>query len=254
MNEAKSQWKELGYVVVPDLFSPGELQELSEMTDQLLDGKLKPELPYKGEVPDEFYTFWEPGLKERDDLPRRDRVRLMSRMYYHHPYFRRLAAQPAIYDVLAELFGSGVQTFGDTVFVKPARHGIAAAPHQDTAFWPKLKPNAINFWMAIDPATIENGCLYVLPGSHHHDLPHHSDPVMRWYLDENQADFSRQIPIELTPGSAIFFDSGLIHQSYPNQSDLSRRSMTAIYVAENVVHEAPWTHQYHFDLLKRGGN
>jgi len=254
VDPAKTQWSESGYVIVPDLLSEIELRELSAMADQLLDGELKPELPYKGQVPDEFYTFWEPGLKERNDLPRRERVRLMSRMVYHHPYFRRFAAHPAIYDVLAEFFGSGVQIFSDTIFMKPARHGIAAAPHQDTAFWPKLRPNAINFWMAIDPATIENGCLYILPGSHRYDLPHQSDPVMRWYLAEDQADFSGQVPVELSPGSAIFFDSGLIHRSYPNHSDKSRRSMTAIYVAENVVHEAPWTHTYHFELLTRGGN
>ena len=140
--------------------------------------------------------------------------------------------------------------FADTAFMKPARHGIAAAPHQDTAFWPKLTPNALNFWLAVDAATEENGCLWVVPGSHDKDLPHHSDPVMSWYLAEDQADFSQQIPIELAAGSAIFFDSGLIHRSYPNRSEHNRRSMTAIYVAEGVIHTEPWSNDHSFEPLK----
>lgn len=253
MNEIDlKDWDENGYVVVRGLLSKPEISELSAMIDRLLDGELKPDLARDGSTPDEFGVNWEPNLKDRDDLPRRERVRLVSWLYQQHSYFKKFAAHPAIYDVAAKLFGSGVQIFGDAVFMKPARHGIAAAPHQDTAFWAKLRPNAINFWMAVDPATIENGCLYVIPGSHKKDLPHHSDPIMSWYLDETQADFDRQIPIELAPGDAIFFDSALIHRSYPNQSEHSRRAMTAIYVAENVVHEEAWTHHQHFSLLERG--
>lgn len=246
-------WEEKGYIIVRGLLPAVEIDELSTMINKVLDGELKPELAVNGVVPEEFGVGWEPGLVDRTDLPRRERVRLVSWLYHQHPYFKKLLAHPAIFDVASQLFNSGVQIFGDAVFIKPARHGIAAAPHQDTAFWNKLKPNAINFWMAVDPATIENGCLYVIPGSHKKDLPHHSDPVMSWYLDETQADFDRQIPIELAPGDAIFFDSALVHRSYPNKSDHSRRSMTASYVAENVVHEEEWTHRHHFSMLERGG-
>ena len=250
MSELKRQFDEQGYVVLADLMTGSELAELSDMSDRLLDGQLKPDLAYNGETTDDFYTFWEPGMKERHDLPRRLRVRLMSWMCYHHTWFWEFACRPAIAGTMSELFGSGdVQIFSDTVFMKPPRHGIEAAPHQDTAFWPKLSPNAILFWMAIDPATIENGCLHIVPRSHRTDLPHRTDPVQGKLLDDAQFDTSKQFPVELTPGSALIMDSGLIHRSYPNRSDHSRRAMTSVYVSGDVRHVEPWTQRYKFKRI-----
>jgi ectoine hydroxylase-related dioxygenase (phytanoyl-CoA dioxygenase family) len=179
-------------------------------------------------------------------------------MCHHHPYFKALVRHPAIYDVVAGLYESGVRVFSDTLFMKPARHGIEAAPHQDTAFWPKLRPNAMNFWMAIDAATVKNGCLHVVPGTHARDLPHQKDPVQGNMLREDQFEVTRQVPIELEPGGAIFFDSALIHRSYANRSDRSRRAYTVVYGAENQEHVEPWrvqtlagkTPQYEFELIE----
>ena len=247
MNERRNEFEKQGYIVVPNLLKPHELAELSRMADRLLDGELKPDLAYDSDLPADFYTFWEPSMKERGDLPRRMRVRLMSWMCYHHSWFWDFARHPSIAGLISDLFGGGdIKIFSDTVFMKPPRHGIAAAPHQDTAFWPKLSPNAILFWLAIDPATIENGCLWIVPGSHRHDLPHESDPVMGRMLHDEQFDTSKQIPIELAPGSAVIMDSGTIHRSYPNRSDHSRRAMTSDYVAGNVQHVEPWTQKYKF--------
>ena len=81
---------------------------------------------------------------------------------------------------------------------------------QDTAFWPKLAPNAINFWLAIDAATAANGCIHLVPRSHHVELPHHDDPLHNHVLREEQADVARQVAIELEPGDALFFDSGIV--------------------------------------------
>src|SRR5262245_65914266 len=127
----KRQFETDGYLIVHDLLIPAELRELDAMTDRLLDGELKPEIPYHGRLPEDFYTFWEPGYKERTELPRRQRVRLMSWMGYHHPYFNAFARHSRMVEVLATLFGSSVQFFSDTVFMKPARHGIEAALNQD---------------------------------------------------------------------------------------------------------------------------
>ena len=247
------------YLVVPRLISGSDLTELDRMVDQLLDGKLEPTLAYQGWTPRQFYTFWEPQMKDQTQLPRRDRVRLMSNMYHHDPYFRSLGSHPAIYDVAAALFQDGVQMFTDAVFMKPAHHGIEAALHQDTSFWPKLEPKAMNFWLAIDKATVENGCLHVIPGTHTADLPHHDDPVQGHIIDDKDVDISKQIPIELDPGDGIFFDSGLAHRNYPNRSDHSRRAYAAAYGAEHLKHIEPWktstlaeqTPDYQFELIER---
>ena len=161
--------------------------------------------------------------------------------------------------MLAGLYNSGVRVFSDTLFMKPAHHGIEASLHQDTAFWPKIEPNAMNFWMAIDPATVENGCLHIVPQTHVTDLPHQDDPVQAHVLPDDQVDISKQIPIELEPGGALFFDSGLAHRSYPNRSPRSRRAYAVVYGSEAMRHVEPWSvttvaeesPQYEFELIEQ---
>ena len=257
-SQQRKQYFDDGYLIVRGLICGNDLAELDRMVDRLLDGALKPETAYKGWRPAAFYTFWEPGTQDRADLPRRERVRLMSNMYHHHPYFRRFGCHRAIYDIVSSLYGTGVRMFSDTVFVKPAHHGIEAALHQDTAFWLELEPNAMNFWLAIDPATVRNGCVQVVPGTHKIDLPHNDDPIQGHILHDHQIDIGKQIPVELDPGDAIFFDSGLAHRSYPNHSDLCRRAYAAVYGAENLKHVEPWkvsslaaeTPDYQFELIE----
>ena len=239
-SKKQNYFKREGYLIVRGLLSGHELLKLDQMIDSLVDGKLKPVTAYEDWLPDHFYTFWEPQMKDRTELPRRNRIRLMSNMFHHHPYFRSIGSHPVIHDVISSLYQSGVLIFSDVVFMKPAHHGIEAALHQDTAFWPKLEPNAVNFWLAIDPATVENGCVQIIPRSHTVDLPHHDHPIQGHILLDHEVDVSKQIPIELDPGDAIFFDSGLIHRSYPNHSDHSRRAYGAVYCSENLRHVEPW--------------
>ena len=135
--QQRSQYVNDGYLVVRGLIGGSDLAELDRMVDSLLDGALKPETSYKGWRPADFYTFWEPEMQDRGDLPRRERVRLISNMYHHHPYFKEFGSHRSIYEVASSLYRTGVRMFSDTIFVKPAHHGIEAALHQDTAFWPK---------------------------------------------------------------------------------------------------------------------
>lgn len=254
----RKQFEEDGYLVVRNLITGNDLVELDRMIDRLLDGELNPETDYQGWMPEHFYTFWEPEMKDRTDKPRRERVRLMSNMFHHHRYFRAIGSHHSIYEVISFLFQSGVQMFSDTVFMKPAHHGIEAAMHQDTSFWPNLEPNAMNFWLAIDPATVENGCLHLIPGSHTVDLPHHNHPIQGNLLYENEVEIEKLIPIEMDSGDGIFFNSGLVHKSFPNRSDHSRRAYAAVYGAENLRHLEPWklstlagdVPDYNFELIE----
>ena len=186
------------------LLTGSDLESLEALTQSLIDGTLQPESDYKGFKPDHFYTFWEPGMEERTDLPRSERIRLMSNMYHHHPAWRAMGQHPAIVEVVKSLYQSDVMVMSDTVFVKPARHGIEAALHQDTAFGSigaASEPNSMNFWLAIDRSTEENGCVCVVPKSHTTRLPHHKHPVQGNTLQDSEvANIAELTPIEMEPG------------------------------------------------------
>lgn len=255
-----------GYLIVRDLVAGEELQALDQLADATLDGEIKPVDAYKGWQPPMFYTFWEPGFEHRSDLPRRERVRSMSNMCHHHPAWRKAAQSPAICEVVASLYGQsggGVQILSDGLYMKPGG-GLGANMHQDTGFHSiaaASKPNPINLWMALDPATVQNGCLFVSPGTHTTRLPHDNDPIHGRVLRSSYAQtLPNLVPIELTPGDAIFFDSALAHMSPPNRSEKSRRAFAAIYGAGVMQYTAPETRvrhdslagetpAYHFELI-----
>lgn len=225
-----------GYIVVAGLISHDELVGLSRNIDSILDGNLRPSLPWRGNQPPEHFPLaWEPGKNDREDIPRRDRIRFIFGMARHDPFFRAFNRSSKLCGMMASLFeSSGVQNlFGDQVFAKPP-NGVEAAMHQDTAFWPRTVPNAMNLWVAIDPATIENGCLYVIPGSHRSELPHHDDPIQSHILDDSKVDMTQLQPIEMKPGDTLFMDSGLVHRSYTNRSAHRRRAIGCVFGSSDM--------------------
>eukprot|EP01045_Picozoa_sp_COSAG04_P025529 COSAG04_NODE_3365_length_2884_cov_1.853860_5_plen_184_part_00 len=149
----------------------------------------------------------------------------------------------------------------DTVFVKPARHGIEAALHQDTAFGSigaASEPNSMNFWLAIDSSTVENGCVCVVPKSHTTRLPHHKHPVQGNTLQDSEvANIAELTPIEMEPGKwhdyrwhlgcilprvpaiivrtgdGLFFNSALVHKTNANRSPHGRRAYTNMYASSH---------------------
>lgn len=223
-------YRSRGYIVVKGLVPEDELRQLSHKVDRVLDGELRPSLAWRGALPQHFQVSWEPAMESREDLERRARIRFVFGMARHDPFFRKFNRSPALCGLIASLFGSsGVQNlFGDQLFCKPPG-GVQAAMHQDTAFWPATTPTTMNLWVAIDPATTQNGCMHVIPGTHRCSFPHRDDPVQSHILDEGQVDMSRQIAVEMGPGDALFMDSGLVHRSYDNHSRKSRRAIGCVF-------------------------
>ncbi len=75
--------------------------------------------------------------------------------------------------VIRSLLGDDLLVKYDSVFLKPAKTGGATPWHQDIALWRDDHVEAANAWIAIDPASNENGCMQFLPASHHGGLIDH---------------------------------------------------------------------------------
>src|SRR5438309_968787 len=66
-----------------------------------------------------------------------------------------------------------VRLYHDQGRYKPALHGDEVPWHQDNGYWKLEPPGAASCWIALDDATLENGCMWVIPGSHLvGDAPH----------------------------------------------------------------------------------
>lgn len=145
--------------------------------------------------------------------------------------FHDIAWNPAFVRAASQLLGNvSVRLWHDQLFCKPARHGGVVAWHQDYSYWTCTKPmQHLTCWIGLDDATSENGCLHYIPGSHRWglldrpNLAGDMDGLIAFLTDEQKAAF-KPVPIELKKGYATFHHPLLVHGSYENRSERSRRA------------------------------
>lgn len=145
--------------------------------------------------------------------------------------FHDIVWNPAFVKAASQLLGNvSVRLWHDQLFCKPAHHGGVVAWHQDYSYWTCTKPmQHLTCWVGLDDATIENGCLHYIPGSHRWglldrpNLAGDMNGLMEFLNDEQKAAF-KPIPVELKKGYATFHHPLLVHGSYENKSNRSRRA------------------------------
>ena len=118
--------------------------------------------------------------------------------------------------------------------------------------WRDDHVEAANTWVAIDPATKENGCMQLLPASHHEGLIDHvlyEDSLHRELPREFAANLEGVIDIELEPRDVVFWHSYMWHYSPPNVSDHSRIGMGAVWVDWKQSQTSP---KEYFWVMKDG--
>jgi hypothetical protein len=154
--------------------------------------------------------------------------------------FHDLVFSPTLTTPLCQLLGTdAVRFFHDQIFYKPARHGGIVAWHQDYSYWTRTTPvGHITCFLCLDDATLENGCLHVVPGSHTWNLLPKVDLMgktedmesIKSVLTAEQLDQFKPVPIQLKAGECSFHHCLTLHGSYPNRSDRPRRSVVLNYM------------------------
>jgi len=158
--------------------------------------------------------------------PGDDEERILGRyVTCTHPHkasslFASFIADQRLSEILGVLVGENVKGFASQFFIKHA--GMPGnAWHQDENFVPTRDRSLCTAWLALDEATLENGCLWMIPGSHASGVlypmrPHNSPDLDR---AEECYDFPGRetaVPIVLQPGSCVFFSGYILHSSTTN--------------------------------------
>lgn len=160
------------------------------------------------------------------------------------PGFHDLLWHPAFTIPAAQLLGGAVRFWHDQLFCKPAHHGGVVAWHQDYSYWTRTQPLAhLTCWIGLDDSTRENGCLQYIAGSHRWpDLPvtglaGDMDAISAVLDTEQRREFEHPVTVELKKGEASFHHPRLVHGSFANHSERSRRA-TVINVMKDGVRSA----------------
>ena len=147
------------------------------------------------------------------------------------PIFKKFAHSPATTQLFISL-GLQKPTLRQSMYIfKQPSIGGAVDPHCDATFIKTSPDSCIGLWLALDDASQENGCLWVMPGSHRRE------PSQRFCLDPNSReiffkgdkpswDSSQEIPIECKAGTIVGLHGYLLHRSSKNNSPFSREAFT----------------------------
>ncbi|SBW22955.1 hypothetical protein FDG2_3357 [Candidatus Protofrankia californiensis] len=156
-------------------------------------------------------------------------LRKVSNTAAHSDAVLEISRRPALTDLALRLLGDVPCELAHSVlWFKPPKVGSPKPPHQDAPYLAGDATRYVTFWFALDPSTVDNGCLLVAPGSHLHGaVLHYGNEAQvseeRW---RNESPTAMALP----PGGAIAFHPYLLHSSGPNHSDRSRRALTLRYV------------------------
>ncbi|MBI3970445.1 MAG: phytanoyl-CoA dioxygenase family protein [Chloroflexi bacterium] len=228
-DEHVEQYRELGFVSIEKLLSPDEVQSSLAGLLDVIDGK------YPGFRHIQFEAKARPLLATLSAAQKQDLVRKIFNFIEYEPRLKAIAEHPRILEVVRRLIGEEPALFENKALIKPPRIGREKPWHQDHAYWNlPLEAKVVTAWIALDPATTENGCLYVIPGSHR------EGPVVHfrrrdWQICDTDVSTNRIFAAPLAPGGCLFFDSMLHHGTPANASPQRRRALQFVYIPASVA-------------------
>jgi ectoine hydroxylase-related dioxygenase (phytanoyl-CoA dioxygenase family) len=232
LNESIADFDTHGYVVIRDALSPAEVAELRADGAALCRGDHG---PIKGITPAD------PAESDEDVMRRY--------LCIHHPHklsdvMLGSLSQPTIVDALTRIIGPDVKAMQSMLFMK-SEGKPGQAWHQDEFFIPSRDRSLTASWIALDDATVENGCLWILPGSHKRGViyPDREHDDERFDCTVELFDFPYSdddaVPVELETGSAVIFNGYLLHRSLPNSGKHGfRRALANHYMSAQSL--LPW--------------
>ncbi len=220
-----------GYLIIPDLLDADLLEAARSEATAICRG-------VRGEID----GMTPPG--DEDDATILGRYLCIHFPHKISPLMQEIGRLPTAVDVLTDVIGPNVKMMQSMLFLKPAGKP-GQAWHQDEAHIPTRDRSLTAVWIALDDTTVDNGCLWVIPGSHRagilHPVRRHDDarfdPTPEAYGFGHQDDDA--VPAELPAGAALVFDGYLLHRSLPNTRPHGmRRALVNHYMsAESLL---PW--------------
>jgi ectoine hydroxylase-related dioxygenase (phytanoyl-CoA dioxygenase family) len=174
-------------------------------------------------------------LSERRGRPLTYAMLQLVDLHRRDAAFAALARRPDVLSAVSRLLGPDLRLFRDQAFYKPPNSDGEVYLHQDNRYWRLEPPNAVTLWLALDDATVANGCLHFIRGSHLRGrVEHRQAAAGESVLLEAQASCAQAEPIELPAGHATLHHCQTLHFSPPNRTSAPRRAHTMVFIGEGV--------------------
>ena len=229
-DEQVSFYKEYGYLANIKILEDFQVDQLNKELAKIMDPAYSKN--------DLFYEF---NSNESDDP---NRVLFHSLGHWRITEgFHDVLWNPRFVVAASQLLGDkAVRFWHDQLFCKPAHHGSVVAWHQDYSYWTRTTPmQHLTCWVGLDDATAKNGCLNYIPKSHKWSLLDKislggtMDSLKELLSSEQQKEYDNKVAIEMPKGFGTFHHPLMVHGSYENNSDISRRAMVLNVFADGTM-------------------
>jgi phytanoyl-CoA hydroxylase len=209
-----SQYEEDGAVVVPGVLDAATCARMKAVLAELVEGARSVS------AHNDVYDL-EPGHTADDP-----RVRRIKKPHVVNAVFYDFAKSKALTDCLRALIGPSARLYGSKLNLKSPGYGSPVEWHQDWAFYPHTNDDMLAVGVMLDDTTVENGAMYVVPGSHRSETYNHhgADGYFCGAMDPETCgvDFARAVACEGPAGSCSFHHVRTVHGSAQNTSNRPR--------------------------------
>ena len=218
--EQIKHYRQQGFVVLEGFLDATELQHWRRVTEEAMRLRLAGSELNNQADPEAFYAQVFTQCLNLRDL---------------HPEMMALIAHPVIGRIAGQLAGvEGIRVWQDQALVKPA-YGNHTALHFDDPFWSFYSHDSVSLWVALDDATLANGCLWYLPGTHleaRYELVPITQNVGDIFKTYPQWKKIAAVPAPCPAGSVIFHNGLIAHGAGINMTPKPRRAMTGAYMPD----------------------
>ena len=251
MNKLKSQYREQGYAIMEGAVPLAALNSIRSAAEQIVDdfdidrhrtvfstkdqdhGRDR----YFIESAQAVHCFLEEdALDEQGNLlrPREMAINKIGHaMHDKVPAFTDFCRQAVFAETLRAI-GYQAPLLWQTMYIfKQARIGGEVRWHQDASYLVTEPPSIVGFWIALEDAHRDNGCLWVQPGGHRsplrerYEVDHQSGTAVLQCLDDTPWPSSDEaVAVEVSAGSLVIFNDHMPHYSSLNRSKHSRHAFT----------------------------
>ena len=233
---------EEGYLNYGKVFEQREVEELLDAMDRIV----RIELEGGDDSSCEFQMGHRRTIKEAHE-----EVRTLTQyvnVWKRDKAYHRAIRSPLITGIAKALLKTPeVHLWHDHIISKPPQDNAHFKFHQDFYNWPLSEPNILSCWIALDDATVDNGCMHVIPGSHRD--PRFSpaaknkelealerDPNLRTErMEMQEGPANAGVPVELKSGECMFHHCLNFHATPQNTTDRQRRAFVIIYMGKGVA-------------------
>ncbi|WP_314590944.1 phytanoyl-CoA dioxygenase family protein [Paenibacillus terrigena] len=227
--EQLKQYRDDGYLAVEQVLNQREIDDALHAIQEMIF------IDTKGAK----IQFSKPSSNLKTDEERELAVRKVSDFVECDERLKAIAYHPDIIAKVKEILGDEALLVQEMALLKPPFGGGEKPWHQDMAYGNLAFEKAVvGVWIALDEATLDNGCMHVIPGSHAEGaIPHYA--IRDWQICDTQIPVERDVAVPLLPGGILFFHGLIKHGTPYNLSPMRRRALQFHYVGKSALKLTP---------------